>query len=212
MADASVAAPNAAEGDQQSPGSDFNYAALMMGISAILEGRDLHSFCMKDMWGALEEQLGISSAELQDRKSEILDLVQAEVQRIMDQENKPSSKNAKSISKKRKNAENVDWRYMLERRERKMGKAAAKMGQASEPDSRPDIEQMPENPEELQQFNITTPLNVTIEDNAIQLSPRTFPSGTRGFHALQKLTVTLDGKPRSLICQVSCAIVPGKSD
>ncbi|OLP87555.1 UPF0202 protein KRE33 [Symbiodinium microadriaticum] len=185
----------------------FNNAALMMGISGILEGRDLRSFCIKDMWGALQERLGLSSAELQSRKSEILGLVQAEVQRIMDLENmpsKPSSKNAKSIGKKRKNVENVDWRSLLEKRERKLGKAAERMGQASaESDSRPDIEQMPESLEES--YNMSTPLNVTIGDNAMQLSPKTFPSGTHGFHALQKLTVSLDGKPCSLICQALSA-------
>ena len=205
MADAAPGVCNAEGG--------FNNAALMMGISGILEGRDLRSFCIKDMWGALQERLGLSSAELQSRKSEILGLVQAEVQRIMDLENmpsKPSSKNAKSIGKKRKNVENVDWRSLLEERERKLGKAAEKMGQASaESDSRPDIEQKPESLEES--YNMSTPLNVTIGDNAMQLSPKTFPSGTHGFHALQKLTVTLDGKPCSLICQVSCAIVPDKS-
>ena len=181
--------------------SSFNHAALMMDISAILEGRDLHSFCMKDMWGALEKRLDITPAELEERKPEILDLVQVEVQRIMSHENEPSSKNAKKRSgKKRKSVEEGDWRQLIARREEKVAKAAVKYGEKSGESAPPP-----------QQAKISTPLNITISDNVMELSPKTFSSGTQGFHGLQKLTVTLDGKPRSIMCQVSCAILEDES-
>ena len=186
----------------------INSAALIMSISAILEGRDLHSFSMKDMLGALEERLGMPSKELQTRKSEILELVQAEVQRMSNKENQSSSKNAKNRGgSKRKTLAEVDWQRMLGQREAKVQKMTHKMGEKSvEPNSEPEI-QKPEISEDSTPTALTMGLKAVIADHAMELSPKTFSSGAQGFHALQRLSVTLDGKPRSIMCQVSCALL-----
>mmetsp|Transcript_6399 Transcript_6399/g.11702 ORF Transcript_6399/g.11702 Transcript_6399/m.11702 type:complete len:221 (-) Transcript_6399:120-782(-) len=178
-------------------------AMLMASISEVLEGRDLRSFRMKDMLEALEDKLGVTAAEVEARRAEIVELAQAEVQRIT-KKHVLVSKNSKKAAGKRKKVSEVDWRRLVQRREEKLAKATRRS------EAQPDGVQAEEkvvDAEDTDLPEIHGALSVQIGEHSMELSPKTFSSGTQGYHGLARLVVSLDGRPRSIMCQVSCALL-----
>jgi len=62
---------------------ELSQAVLAAKVSSLLQGKDLTCFSMKDLRQSLEQTLGIEQGGLDQRRDEITELAQAEIQRIV---------------------------------------------------------------------------------------------------------------------------------
>lgn len=176
----------------QEPGS-LDAKTLSLAVCAVLEGKDLDTVSLKDFRLALEQHLDLKSGALESRKEEINELVKAEIGRP---EEKPRRTQAAARTKRK--AAQVDWRRSVRRAE-KAPKASEEKVEGENP-----LDQ-----EERKDPALDMPLSMPaqISGQDLQLTGKTFASGTFGYHGCAGLVVEIGGQRRSMMCQISCALL-----
>ncbi|CAL1158196.1 unnamed protein product [Cladocopium goreaui] len=176
----------------QEPGS-LDAKTLSLAVCAVLEGKDLDTVSLKDFRLALEQHLDLKSGALESRKEEINELVKAEIGRP---EEKPRRTQAAARTKRK--AAQVDWRRSVRRAE-KAPKASEEKVEGENP-----LDQE-ERKDPALDMPPSMPAQISGQD--LQLTGKTFASGTFGYHGCAGLVVEIGGQRRSMMCQISCALL-----
>ncbi|CAK9017638.1 UPF0202 protein KRE33 [Durusdinium trenchii] len=188
---------------------------LVSAIREVLEGKDLESFSLKDLRFdlcipqkglvrrglreritthpplqleegapqalAMEQNLDLEAGALESRKAEISELAQAELNR-----------ETRRTRRRKRKAVGVDWQRAVRRVE--VESAGTAKGPQEPAEEAGALVDMP-------------PISAQIEGHSLQLTGKVFSSGTFGYHGCARLAVEIGGETRSLMCQVSCAVL-----
>ncbi|CAK9017640.1 unnamed protein product [Durusdinium trenchii] len=130
---------------------------------------------------AMEQNLDLEAGALESRKAEISELAQAELNR-----------ETRRTRRRKRKAVGVDWQRAVRRVE--VESAGTAKGPQEPAEEAGALVDMP-------------PISAQIEGHSLQLTGKVFSSGTFGYHGCARLAVEIGGETRSLMCQVSCAVL-----
>mmetsp|Transcript_89216 Transcript_89216/g.158160 ORF Transcript_89216/g.158160 Transcript_89216/m.158160 type:complete len:276 (-) Transcript_89216:83-910(-) len=173
-------------------------AELAGTVSTLLAEKDLETVSLNQLKSELEQHLGLS---LDDRKDELRELVTAELKRIMHPETpeKKTQKKPKTQRGQKRKQRATDLLGLLSEAQQKARRIVQKCEDAEDAGAGQETSKA--------EFLKGSPLSLQLGEETLELSAKSFSSGSCGYYTCAKVKVTIDGVQREMQCQLSCAVL-----